>query len=417
MTARPRIALFLGRLAPDELLRPFLSFGAWQMLGKLSRLFVVIALARSLDATAVGIAALALSIGDMLKSLTENGAGQRVIAATADRLEDTARGAMRYQTLWIAGLMVLQAALASVLWLWFDKGLVGAMIAVLLIEYLVIPRSTVAFGLAMRDPRRAARVAGVQGLQIAGANLLTAAMLLLWAHPMSMILPRVIAAPIFLWGILRLAPWRMTPGPRREAAHFLRYSIFVVLTEASKIARQHIDKLLIGGLMGTAALGEYFFAFNAGLGLATSFSVALGTAIFPLLSRADDRDDALRRGLRLALIGVAPVVLLQALAAPVYVPLLFSDRWAHIAPVVSVLCLAAIPLTLWAAIAQYHRSNDRPEVETHVSLAMVAAISVSTLALAPFGLMALAVGYVAATTFVCLAASLPVLLRLRGGGA
>lgn len=75
-------------------------------------------------------------------------------------------------------------------------------------------------------------------------------------------------------------------------------------------------------MMGAEALGIYFMAFNAGLGLATSFTQAFSVVLFPRLCAAEDKHGALRHGLGLSLLILTPLVLLQAALAPVYVPLL-----------------------------------------------------------------------------------------------
>ena len=69
------------------------------------------------------------------------------------------------------------------------------------------------------------------------------------------------------------------------------------------------------------------------------------------LCAAEDKHGALRHGLGLSLLILTPLVLLQAALAPVYVPLLLGQGWAEIAPVVSVLCLAALPTVIWSAVA------------------------------------------------------------------
>ena len=154
-------------------------------------------------------------------------------------------------------------------------------------------------------------------------------------------------------------------------------------------------------------LGLYFMAFNAGLGLATSFSQALSVALFPHLCSAKDRTAALRQALMLSVALIAPVVVLQALAAPYYVPVLFGDGWDGIDDVVSILCLAAIPSVIWSAAAQWLRSNERPQAEFWVTVLLTASLIANTALLAPYGLTAIATGYLVIATVVQVGAALP----------
>jgi protein involved in polysaccharide export with SLBB domain len=72
-------------MSPDPTYRALaanlMSYGASEVASKASRLLVVIVVARTLDLAEVGVAAAAMAAADILKSLTENGVGQRIIAA------------------------------------------------------------------------------------------------------------------------------------------------------------------------------------------------------------------------------------------------------------------------------------------------------------------------------------------------
>ena len=130
--------------------------------------------------------------------------------------------------------------------------------------------------------------------------------------------------------------------------------------ELVKALRLQADKLIVGLLMGSQALGLYFMAFNAGLSLSNAFTVAFATVLFPHLTQTADRSAALRGSILTGIGLIGPVVILQALAAPYYVPVLLGDDWAGIGDIVSILCLVAIPTTLWTAAAGWLRANDRP---------------------------------------------------------
>jgi PST family polysaccharide transporter len=150
-------------------------------------------------------------------------------------------------------------------------------------------------------------------------------------------------------------------------------------------------------------------AFNAGLSLASSFSVALSVVLFPHLCASADRAAALRQGMVLSLCLIAPAVVLQALLAPWYVPLLLGSDWAHMSEVVSILCLAAIPTILWTAAAGWMRAEGRPEQELKATVGVTLALMLNTLVLAPYGLTAIAWGYLGVSCFAMTLAALPAL--------
>ena len=82
---------------------------------------------------------------------------------------------------------------------------------------------------------------------------------------------------------------------------FVVYGWAVLGVELVKVLRLQADKLVVGAMMGAETLGIYFMAFNAGLGLATSFTQAFSVVLFPHLCAAEDKHGALRHGLGLSL--------------------------------------------------------------------------------------------------------------------
>ena len=385
-----------------------------EVAGKASRLLVVVAVARTMDAASIGIAAAAIAAGDILKALTENGVGQRIIAARDDELEGTCRTASRLFWAWCLGLFTIQLAIGGAIFAATGDSLLFWLIAVLAAEYLFMPAGLVQCALAMRAGKMR-QTAAIAGGQVVGANLLSALLALVFPGPLALILPRLLAAPIWLVAMRRLQRWvpdrSVTPAPLMP---FIRYGWAVLGVEVVKALRLQADKLVIGALMGPEILGLYFMAFNAGLGLATSFAQAFSTALFPHLCTAEDRSQALRQALTMSVAIIGPAVVLQALAAPYYVPVLFGDGWDGISDVVSILCLAAIPGVIWSAAAQWLRTHGRPHVEFAVTVGMTLALIANTALLAPFGLTAIAWGYLAIAIVTQIGASVPALAPAFG---
>lgn len=374
-----------------------LAFGASEMAGKATRLMVVVVLARQLSAEQIGMAAAALSVGEILKSLTENGIAQRVIAAQRDRVG--ARCNAAHQLFWgiCLGLMLVQILLGLVLWAQ-GAAILGALLICLALEYAFMPAGLVQAALAMREGKLR-QVALISGGQIVAANLLTILLVLIWPSPFALILPRLLTAPIWLVAMRRLRPWR--PDPHPEASPyppFLRFGLPITGIELVKAARLHADKMVVGALLGPEALGIYFMAFNAGLSLATSFCTALNIVLFPHLSRGDGATRSGGRMVCLVVGLVAPVVIAQALLAPFYVPWLLGPGWAQIAPVVAILCLCALPLAAWSVTAAQLRVKGQPQQEFMVTLGLTLSLILGTYLSAPLGLTAMAVSYCAITT-------------------
>ncbi len=389
--------------------RALLAYGVSEAAAKASRFGVVLAVAHAMELEAIGLAAAAMASGEILKAIAETGAGQRIIAASADTLEATCRQAHRLMWVWCLGLAAVQLTIAAV---WLATGgdrLVGGMIALLAVEYLFMPGGIVQAGLAMREGRMTG-TATVAGAQVVTQNLLTVALVLATAHPLAIVAPKILSAPVWLAGMRRLRPWtadrRTAPAPLRP---FIAYGAPVIGIEVVKALRLHADKLVIGGLLGPEALGLYFFASGAGLGLATSVSQAFSIVLLPYLCRAGDRVAALGGAMRVALLALVPVVLLQAAMAPIYVPLLFGTRWAEAAPLVAVLCLMAVPQILWSGAAQALRAEARTGREFAVTATLAGGLIAGTALAAPAGLMSVAWTQVTLAFAVQIAAAWPAL--------
>ena len=380
------------------------AYAASEAAAKASRLLVVVAVARMMSAEAVGIAAAAIAAGDILKALTENGVGQQIISAREDALEARCNSARRIFWAWCGGLCALQLALAGLLYIAGNMQL-AVLLGLLSLEYLFMPAGLVQAALAMREGKLR-QTAAIAGGQVVGANLMTALLALVWASPAALILPRVLSAPIWLVLMRRLRPWVPVP----QAGHaplrpFLAYGWAVLGVEVVKVMRMQADKLVIGALMGAEALGLYFMAFNAGLGLASSFTQAFSVVLFPHLCAAGNRLGALRHGLFVTLAVLSPLVILQALMAPVYVPLLFGAGWGGAPEVVSILCLAALPNVVWSGTAGWLRAEGRPQQELAVSVVLAGALVLNSAVLAPFGLTAIATGYLVLSSLIMLGAA------------
>ncbi|QUJ76570.1 oligosaccharide flippase family protein [Sulfitobacter albidus] len=372
-----------------------IAYGASEVAAKASRLLVVVAVARTLDLTQIGIAASAMAAGDLLKALTENGVGQRIIAAGDATLEATCTAARRIFWLWCIGLFAVQALIASALYLSGGSTVLAGLILLMGLEYLFMPAGLVQVALAMRAGKLR-QTAAIGGAQVVGANLLSVLFVLIFPSALALILPRVLSAPIWLCAVRALHPWAPEAGTKpAPLGPFIAYGWAVLGVEIVKVLRLQGDKIVVGLTLGPQALGLYFMAFNAGLSLSNAFATAFSTVVFPHLSQSNDPVAAMRQSIVVGLCLIAPIVMVQSALASLYVPALLGQGWEDVAPLVSILCLVAIPTTLWATAAGWLRVQGKPQVELWMTAVLALAVLASTLLLAPFGLNAMAVGYLA----------------------
>ena len=398
------------------LLRGLAAYGSAELVVRVTRILTVIVIARRLSPEMMGAAALALSLFELVRVLANAGIGQRIIAAPDALLDATCNSAHRLFWIWCPIISVLQLAAAAALA--FTQPAAAAMLALLSLVYLTMPGGLVQVYLLMREGRltTTARIGATQTLS---DHVLTLALVLAWPDPASIafaiVLPKLLTTPIWLVGVRRARPWvRDAAAGFVPLSGFVRFGAGVLATEIAGAARAQIDKLIIGAVLGVKALGIWYFAFNAGLGITTSFVSAFGTVLFPWLCKAADRAGRAARYRRGMLIGLGvflPLTLSQVLLASIYVPLLFGRQWTDAAPLVALLGLAALPMVAAAATTAWLRADDAAGVDAAISTAgTMAALAALALA-APHGLTAAATAYVAGLALVLVPATIAVLTR------
>ena len=336
------------------------AYGSAEFAVRLVRLLTVVIIARRLAPDIVGVAALTLSLFELVRVLANIGVGQRIIAAEPHLLAATCNSAHRIFWRWCSTVALVQIVAAALLGLVWHQPMAGMMLGVLALVYFWMPGGLVPCYLLMREGR-AGTTARTSAVQTMADHILTACLLLMWQSPWAIILPKLLTAPIWLILTRRARPWApdVAAGfvPLRQLLHF---GLSVLATELLGAARSQADKLIVGSLLGLTSLGTYFFAFNAGVGIVSSLITAFGTVIYPSLCAAGDAADRRHRLQMALLLGAGifvPLVCAQALFAPFYVPLVFGARWAHAAPLIATLCIAGIPMLAAALSTAWLRAR------------------------------------------------------------
>lgn len=392
----------LESLLPESLrpiMRGLLAYGAAEAGTRVLRIAAIIVIARQVPAAQIGLAALALALFEIVRVLANSGIGQRIIAATDAELPAICNAAHRLFAWWCAGVTLVQLLVAAITWQAFGQGEVAAMLAVLSGVYAFMPPGLVRVFLLMRDGRLAT-TARISASQTGADHVLSLLIALVWPSAWALVLPKLLTAPLWLVLVRRARHWTPAPGiAPAPARQFLSFGTGVLGSEIVAVARLQLDKLIIGAWLGTEALGYYYFAFNAGLGIATSFISALGIVLFPHLCAADGEAEMRRRAIQagaLALALFTPVIAAQVLFADIYVPILFGAQWAPVAPLVAILCLGAIPAIFGTLVTAWLRASGNPQVDALFAFATTAGALLALAAGCALNLHSAAWAYVAA---------------------
>lgn len=313
---------------------------------RLSRLLTAVVLARVLDPVTFGIAALVLTINELVHVFNRNGIGAKIVQCDDSDLHETLNTAYRLGFLICVSLFIIQCLLAYPLARYYQTPELVTMLQALALVYLMMPFGLVQSALVQRA-EQLKKKAIIEGVQVGTDNMLTACLAFAGLGAWAIVLPKLLVAPIWVLGYRRAVNWKPTgafwnmPGWQS----ILNFGRFFLGVELLKTARLNLDNLLIARFLGVEALGLYYFARNAGLGFSLSLISAMTSALYPNLCAVKNNSlelyDRFNRNIRRVTTIVIPLILLQAFLAPIYVPLVFGEQWNNAIPILMLLCLSA----------------------------------------------------------------------------
>ena len=388
-------------------------YGASEMAQRVTRIATTILLARWLTPEAFGVAAMAITAFELVRIAANCGIGQAVVRAPDSELNATLAGAQKLLPRLMLALAFLQTCIGIGVGIVTGRGEVALMLAALGGVYLMMPAGLIEAYLLQRSEQHR-KLAGVATAQAVADNVLTALLALAGLGAWAIILPKVLTTPIWVFGLRRAIARpdtsAVTPVAPRE---LLTYAVPVIGTELAAASRMHLDKVLVGAMLGVEALGVYYFVFNAGLGLSLSLTTALANSVYPHLARVAHDSAELARRFDSAVVRTAVpiglVIAVQAVLAPYYVPVLFGARWADAAVLVSLLTASAIAKPVADVASQLLRVSGRTIADLQVS----SGVTVVTLVAFAVGLRDGLLNGIAVMTLVAIVAQLVVVFGVR----
>lgn len=375
------------------------------MTNRVLRLLITIVVARTLSQADYGLIALIFTAHEMIGLFLQRCTNVKLIQAPRAALDPLCDAT--YSLNWLLGssLFLIQCATGWLLSQAYQAPELFLPLCALALTYLQLPFAMVQAALNFRDGklRLVAKIDVGQTLVDTGGVLaLIAAGAGIWA----LVIPKILTPLIWILGHRNACPWRSETGwSTRGWSAIMSYSGNLLLIDGMQVLRQNADYLLIGYFLGVEALGLYFFAFNAGLGIATSFSMAISNALLPHLCESADQRHVLRaryqRGLKLTLLLIGGLMVLQTSLANIYVPVVFGQDWVDRGSVelIVLLCLVALPKSLIDVSSQYLRAENVPatdlKLQTAFSVMLMLAFGLAVM----FGLKAVAIATVVSYYF------------------
>ncbi len=369
--------------------------GAAELLNRFLRLGTTVTLARVLTPYDYGLAAVILTTQEIANVFTlRSGLGAKLIQAKAEDLDVLCNTAYWMNWILCIGMFCLQCLVAVPVAWFYGNNAVVLPICVIALNYLLLPTFAVQGSLIFRENRM--NVPAIcNALQSVIANTLTISLAILGFGFWSIVLPILLTLPV--WVIVNRAnhPWRPTGKFSlvrwRELADFAANFLGVELLTKM---RANIDYLLVGRFLGIEALGLYYFAFNAGLGISLSVIQSFTWSLYPHLCEVRDNLSAMRqryfKSLKTMALIIIPMVLLQSSLAPFYVPIVFSPKWVQAIPILVLICLSAIPRPFAEAASMLLQSNDKGRLDLYWNVIFTSLFIVCIVGSMRFGIQGVA---------------------------
>ncbi|MCA9872154.1 MAG: lipopolysaccharide biosynthesis protein [Anaerolineales bacterium] len=338
--------------------------------GKILVFISTVILARLLQQTDFGLAGYALIVISFLEVLSDLGIGSAVIYYRDDqKVLDTAfwlnlaTGFALFALTWFVAPYAAVffndpriTAMTRFLGLSFPLTAVGNIHSALLRKNLTfkrkfVPDITKSFG------------KGVLSVVLALAGL----------GAWSLVIAQVFGTAVSVIALWWVSPWR--PGfqfDREMARPLLGYGTNIVAVNGLGTFINQVDYLVVGRVLGAAALGVYTLAFRIPELLVKEFCANAGQVIFPAYAKIREDRAALSQGflitMRYMSLITVPVALgLAAVSQPLVITF-FTEKWAAAIPVLSAISIYTLIRSITFNIGDVYKAQGRPDILTRLSL-------------------------------------------------
>src|SRR4051812_6206074 len=375
------------------------------------RVGVTVVLARLLTPGDVGLAAVAIAITALGAPFADLALGPALIQRA--EITETESSTVFWANV-AAGvaLTAIGLLIAVVLALVAGSPQTGELLGVLSAAFLVQALGTTHGALLVR----AMRFGALEAAALAGATAAAATAIALaagGAGPWALVGGPLAGAALQVTALWLLSGWRPARVVDRAALRsFGGFGVRLLGVRSLFTLHRNADNLLVGGVLGTTALGVYGMAYNLAVLPFNRVVDPLRDVLFPALSRVKDDDPSRVAGAWLRATQVVTTLLAPAFAVLVVcgddaVSVVLGDRWAAAAAPLRVLAAVGILQTAISFCSVVLPVLDRTAELLRFAV-LPATLSIAGFAAGlPWGTTGVAVGYLAANVVL-----VPLYLRL-----
>jgi len=206
-----KVIAFQTNSSENLFLRNLGWLGASEAFVRITRLVTAVVLARVMDPLLFGIAALVLTINELIRVFNRNGIGAKIVQCSDDELPAVTNTAYRLNFIFCISLFVMQCAAAYPLAQFYDTPELVPMLQALSLTYLLMPFGMVQASLVQRQ-QRLKTVALIDGAQVGVDNVITALLAISGLGAWAIVLPKFLTSPIWVFAYRHAFHWQPT-GP------------------------------------------------------------------------------------------------------------------------------------------------------------------------------------------------------------
>ncbi|MCA1990879.1 MAG: lipopolysaccharide biosynthesis protein [Coleofasciculus sp. S288] len=386
----------LKHLTSSQFTRNVGWLGGAELTNRIFRLGTTVTLARMFSPEDYGLMAVIYTTFDFANVFTlRGGIGAKIIQADEKDIKTFADTSYWLNWIICGGVFFLQCSAAFLIARFYENNQLIWPLCTAALTYLMFPLFLVNSALIERE-NRLKITALCNAIQSLVSNTIIVILALLGMGVWSIVWAMVLTTFVWIAITWMNHPWR--PPKTFNLEHWqeiINFGKNLLGVEILNRLRMNIDYLIVGKFMGVEALGVYYFAFNAGLGISLNVINTFNLALFPYFCEARTNIQELKKrfwgSLKKTYTIIAPLILLQSMLAPFYVPIVFGQKWVMAIPILMSICLSALPMPLGSASYYLLNAIGKPHITLYWSLINTIIFAIVILFSVQFGIFWVAI--------------------------
>lgn len=381
----------LKQIISGQFVRNVGWLGGAELVNRVFRLGATVTLARVFSSQDYGLMAIVYTVYDFASVfILRGGIGAKVVQADEQDVKTICDTSYWLNWILCGAIFIVQCIAAFPIAQFYGNKQIILPICTAALMFLMLPLFLVHDALIQRENRLKV-TALCNAAQSILSNIIIVILSLLGWGVWAIVLSMVLTTPVWIIITWKNHPWRppksFTLERWKEITHFGKNLLGAELLNK---LRMNLDYLIIGRFLGIEALGIYYFAFNAGFGITMNVINTFMSALFPYICavREDYKQFKQRyfSSLKKISLVVVPLILVQSLLAPLYVPIIFGQKWVSAVPVLIMICLSVIPRIFGWAASLLLTAMDKTKINLYINLIFTIVFAASILLVVKWGI-------------------------------